>query len=297
MLVNSQTLRTLYVGFNSLFQSAFTSVQSEYSRIATTVPSTTAENEYGWLKDIPNFREWLGDRVVNSVSDDGYRVKNRHFELTVGVNRNNIEDDNIGVYSPLFTNLGQKAAEFPDTLVFDLLSRAWEVECFDRQPFFDTDHPVLDEHGKPITVSNSGGGGGTPWFLLDVRHAIKPLIFQERKKFNNLVRKDRETDDNVFDKNEFVYGNDGRGNVGFGFWQMAYGSRQPLTAENYEAARAALGTMKGDYGRKLALKGTLLVVPQTLEGAGRRLLINDTLPQGGTNEWKGSAELMVSAWL
>lgn len=54
------------------------------------------------------------------------------------------------------------------------------------------------------------------------------------------MRKDNPPDENVFYKREYIYGSDGRCNVGFGLWQLAYASKQPLTAENYEAARAAM---------------------------------------------------------
>lgn len=52
---------------------------------------------------------------------------------------------------------------------------------------------------------------------------VKPLIYQQRKKAK-FVSKTNETDDNVFMSKKFIYGADSRGNAGFGFWQMAYGS-------------------------------------------------------------------------
>ena len=53
--------------------------------------------------------------------------------------------------------------------------------------------------------------------------SVKPLIYQQRKKAK-FVSKTQETDENVFMKKQFLYGADSRGNVGFGFWQMAFGS-------------------------------------------------------------------------
>lgn len=297
MLINQSNLRSLYTGFSTAFQGAFSAVKPMYERVATTVPSTTAENEYGWLGQIPRFREWVGDRHVNSISAHGYTVKNKEFELTVGVRRVHIEDDNIGIYSPLFQELGRASASFPDEQVFPLLKAGWTTLCYDGQNFFDTDHPVIYENGAEISVSNSGGGGGTPWFLLDTTRAIKPVIYQLRKKFDNLVRKDQETDDNVFSRAEYVYGVDGRCNVGFGFWQMAYGSKQTLNAEAYEAARAAMGAFKGDNGRPLGITPNLLVVPSTLEGAGRRILASQLVNGGESNPWAGTAELLVVPWL
>jgi phage major head subunit gpT-like protein len=297
MLINQTNLRALYTGFSTAFAGGFAGVQAQYQRVATTVNSTTAENEYGWLGQMPGFREWIGDRQIKSIATHGYSIRNRSFEQTIGVDRDHIEDDNIGIYAPLFTELGRSAAIFPDQLVFAALKDGFAQKCYDGQYFFDTDHPVIDANGASQSVSNSGGGSGTPWFLLDVSRALKPLIFQSRKSFNNLVRKDQETDDNVFDRKEFRYGTDGRCNVGYGFWQMAYGSKQTLDATAYAAARAGMLEMKGDNGRILGINPGLLVVPPSLEGAGRKILQSQLVNGGESNPWANTAELLVVPWL
>ncbi|MBN8190503.1 Mu-like prophage major head subunit gpT family protein, partial [Salipiger thiooxidans] len=92
-------------------------------------------------------------------------------------------------------------------------------------------------------------------------------------------------------------GADARFNSGFGFWQMAWGSKQTLNAANYATARAALSGMKGDYGRPLGLMPNLLVVPPSLESAGRKLLNSELGTGGETNEWKGTAQLLIVPWL
>jgi len=298
MIINQTSLRSLYTGFSTAFQSGFAGVSPAYTRIATTVNSTTSENEYGWLGQLPGFREWIGDRVVNNIATHGYTIRNKRFEQTVSVNRDHIEDDNIGIYTPLFQELGRSAAVFPDKLVFAALAAGFTSACYDGQYFFDTDHPVIAEDGSVGTVSNFQGGGGTAWFLLDVSRALKPIIYQSRRAFGNLVRKDGEDDDNVFDRGEFVYGNDGRANVGYGFWQMAYASKQTLNAANYAAARAAMASFKADRsGEPLGIDPTLLVIPPTLESAGLKLLNSEYAAGGETNEWKGTAQLLKSPWL
>lgn len=297
MFINQSSLRSLYLGFSTAFQGGFAGVKPMYERIATTVKSTTAENEYGWLGQMPGFREWIGDRVIRNLQSYNYSIRNKSFEQTVAVRRTHIEDDNIGIYTPLFSELGRSAANFPDTLIFPALAAGFTTNCYDGQYFFDIDHPVLDANGVEQSVSNFQGGAGTAWYLLDVSRSLKPLIFQSRKTFDNLVRKDRETDDNVFDRAEFVYGNDGRCNVGYGFWQMAYGSKQTLNVANYEAARAAMLNMKADGGFPLGLNPGLLVVPPSLEGAAKRILQSQMVNGGESNPWAGTAEVLTVPWL
>jgi phage major head subunit gpT-like protein len=297
MLINQQTLRNLYVGFNAAFSNGLNSqAASQFSRVATTVPSTTKENEYGWLGKVPNVREWIGDRVVNSISQSGYALRNKSYELTISVDRDDIEDDNLGVYTPMFTELGAASGSHYDQLVFGLLKAGFSTACYDKQNYFDTDHPVLDENGAVTSVANTDGGAGAPWFLIDDSRYLKPIILQKRKAWN-LVAKDKETDDNVFERKEYVYGTDARHNVGFGFWQFAWGSKQTLDAAHYETARAALSGMKGDFGRPLGVKPRLLVVGPSLEGPANRLINNERNASGADNEWKGTAEVLVCPWL
>lgn len=296
MILNSAALEALRVGFKTHFQDAFKGETPTWDKVAELVTSTAGEEKYGWLGELPGMREWIGARVVQMLAEHDYALKNRDFELTVGVRRNDIEDDSLGTYATRFKALGKAAARKPDELVYAALVNGFTQECYDGQFFFDTDHPVLQADGTTVSVSNTGGGSGAPWFLLATGEIIKPLIFQERKK-PEFVSKDKPTDDNVFEKKQLLYGVDARWNAGYGFWQMAYGSKQTLSAANYASARAAIGSMKGDHGAPLGIKPNLLVVPPSLEEAGRKLLNSEYASGGETNPWKGTAELFVCSWI
>lgn len=297
MLVNAANLDSLRVGYSTAYQNGLGQAPSQWMRLATAITATQKEQKYGWLGKIPRVREWIGPRVIQNLMQHDYAIKEKPLELTIGVDRDDIETDNLGIYTPLFTEMGMSSGSYKDELVFGLLAAGWDTECYDGQNFFDTDHPVLDEDGESIiTVANTDGGSGAPWFLLDVSRAIKPLILQTRKEFEFVSMTDL-TQPNVFMNKEFVYGVDARMNAGFGFWQMAWGSKQTLNAANYAAARAALTGMKGDYGRPLGLNPRLLVVPPSMESAARKILKNDLGPNGETNEWKDTAEIMIAPWL
>jgi len=296
MIINSANLNAIRVGFSTAFRRGLGQGVSAYGRIATTVPSTTKENKYGWLGKLPNLREWIGPRAVHGIAEHDYSIRNKTYELTIGVDRDDIKDDNIGVYDPLFVEMGESVAAQPDLLSFALLKAGFSTECYDKQAYFDTDHPVLNDVGTVVSVANTDGGAGTPWFLIDGSRALKPIIFQDREA-PSFVAMDNADDPAVFSKKEFQYGVDCRRNVGFGFWQFAWGSKQPLDAASYGNARAVLGGMKGDYGRPLGLKPSILIVPPAYESAGRKILNSEYATGGGTNEWKGTAELLVVPWL
>lgn len=296
MIINAGNMRTLYTGFSATFQGALTATTTMYGRVAMDIPSTTRQNEYGWLGMFPRIREWIGERVVNSLKVESYAIRNRRFESTVDVQQDDIEDDNIGIYTPMFQEFGRSVGTFPDELVFPLLNNGFTGVGYDGRPFFDTQHPVIGADGGTIAVSNSGGGSGTPWFLLDVSRAVKPLIYQRRREFE-LRRMDAATDEIMFREGRARYGVDGRCNAGYGLWQLAYGSRQTLDATSYAAARAAMMGLKGDHDRPLNIRPNLLVVPPSLEAAGLQILNAENNAAGASNVWRGTAELLVVPWL
>jgi len=292
MIINQINLGSIYKGFKVIFNEAFAGVvKPDWEKVATPVPSSKSEETYPWLGNMPKMREWVGDRAVKNLKAYGFTIKNKDFEVTVEVDKNNIEDDALGVFQPLFAELGRSAAVHPDELVFALLAAGFSTACYDGQYFFDTDHPVGD-----ASVSNFGGGAGTPWFLLDVSRVVKPLILQRRTQ-PQFVSLDKPDDENVFMRRKFIYGVDDRKNVGFGLWQLAYASKDTLNAANYGAARAAMMGSKNDAGSPLGIRPGLLVVPPSLEGAGREILLNERDAAGATNKWRNTAELLVTPWL
>ncbi len=299
MIINRTNLDTLFKAYNAAFRRGLIGMQasSMYTTVAMTTTSGTAEEVYPWLGKVPGLKKWVGERVVENLRQHGFTIRNEDFEDTVSVDRNHIEDDSYGVYSTMFEALGEAVSAHPDELTWPLLKKGFDTACYDGQFFFDTDHPVLDADGSETSVSNDGGGAGTNWFLLDLRGVMKPIVFQQRKKADNIVRMDKEDDENVFMRKEFIYGVDCRDNVGFGLWQKSYGSKQDLTAANYQTARAALLGMKGDYGRPLGVMPTHLVVPPSLEGKGKEVLNAERNAQGATNVWKDTAQLLVVPWL
>ena len=302
MIVNRTNLDTLFKAYNGAFRMGLIGQEatSDYMRICMVTNSMTAAEVYPFLGKIPGLREWIGERVVSNLRQHAFEIRNKDFEDTISVDRNNIEDDSYGVYSPFFQALGEAVAAHPNELAFSLLKEGEKFTCYDGQNYFDTDHPVTGVG----TVSNlfvqdasDRSADNTPWYLLDLRRTYKPMIFQRRKAADNIVRLDREEDANVFMRREYIYGIHCRDNVGFGLWQMASKSTKELNAENFAEAYAVMEGMKGDEGRPLGLKPTHLLVPPTLRAEATKLMNNELGDNGQTNTVKGWAEPMISTWL
>lgn len=296
MIVNSTNLTILNRAFNSAFKDGFQTVTPQWERVATLVSSTTSEEKYTWLGKTSKFREWVGDRVMQNLKLHDYTIRNKRFENTVTVDRDDIDDDKYGIYNMPMKELGESAAIHPDELVFKMLAVGDSTKCYDGQFFFDTDHPVgLD--GAVQSVSNHGGGAGTAWYLLNVGKLLKPIIYQRRRPyaFNPLTSPD---DPNVFFKNEFVYGVDGRNNVGFGLWHTGFMSKQTLDETGYGAARTAMFGFKFDNGNPVNQGGKfLLVVPPSLEAQALKVVTAERLANGADNIYRSTAEVFVCPWL
>lgn len=296
MLINRANVALLNRAFNAAFRNGFQTVAPLWQRIATEVPSTTAEEDYSWLGKNTRFREWIGDRQHQNLKLHSYTIKNKTFENTVDVEREAIEDDKYGVYNMPMQMLGEDAALHPDELVFKLLADGFTAKCYDGQPFFDADHPV-GLAGSVQSVSNNQGGAGTAWYLLNVGKLLKPIIYQKRRPYA-FVPRTKVDDDNVFDKNIFVYGADGRSNVGFGLWQTALASRQTLDKDAYADARARMFGFKFDNGQPVNQAGKmLLVVPPSLEGKALEMVQAERLANGADNVYRNTAEVFVAPWL
>ena len=291
MIGTATAIAALNTGFKNNFNEGLTGIKPVWDKVATLVPSSRSSNTYGWLGAWPGLREWIGDRVVKSLSESSYQITNKDYESTVGVPKNAIEDDEFGIYGPMMASMAQVAAEHPDTLVFGLLKNGFTTPCYDGQNFFDEEHPVGD-----TVVSNMQPGVGEGWYLLDTRRPLKPLIFQQRKK-PEFVAMTALTDEAVFSAKEFRYGVDTRCNAGFGFWQLAFGSKAELTAENYEAAFEAMTSQRNEEGGVLNVRPTVIVVGPGNRARAKKLFDTMLVGGGDTNTLYKDVEIIEAPWV
>lgn len=291
LIINAANLSDMFRGFRTAYNMGFREANPTWNQVATLVPSTTAEERYGWLGQFPKLREWVGDRHVKNLEAHDYTIRNKKYEATVGVPRPSIEDDQYGIYSAIFQEMGHAAATHPDELVYSLLAAGFDTTAYDGQYFFDTDHPVGGQ-----SVSNVQTGAGNPWFLLDTRRMLKPLIFQRRRDYD-LRNMNAPDDEQVFMRDEYRYGVDARVNVGFGFWQMAYASKADLTGANLNQGIQAMMAVKSDEGRPLGIMPSLLVVGPSNREAALEVVRAERNAQGATNINRNAVDILVTPWL
>lgn len=156
MLVNKENVGNIFISLKTTFNNAFGAAQTVWQKLAMEVPSTSTQNDYTWLSKFPRMRKWIGDKNVKALSAFKYSIVNDDYEATVEVDRNDIEDDNLGIYLPQAQMAGDSAAMLPDEIVIDLANYGFTNKCYDGQYFFDLNHPVMGVNGVIAPVANKG---------------------------------------------------------------------------------------------------------------------------------------------
>jgi phage major head subunit gpT-like protein len=276
MDLNRENLDTVFRGLRSDFNGAYRNGEDATAdALATTVQSSTASERFDWLGDDPEMREWLGPRHLNQFKSFKYEVFPKDFEVTCRVQRNDVKDDRIGIYSLQAAQGGQAARLLKPREVANALDSGTVGLCYDGQPFFDTQHPV-GEDGDIDLVSNylneGGASASSPWYLIDTSRVVKPIVVVDREKptfsafadYSNL---------HTFMHREFLYGAQARLGTGYGLWQTCFRNEAALNITNLRATRLAMQDLRSDRkneaGRrkKLGIKPNLLVCGASNEDA------------------------------
>lgn len=71
-VVTSALINALRTGFSKEFEDAKSAAPSQWSAVATRVPSGNASNTYGWLGQFPKLSEWT--RAARLQVDQGIRL-------------------------------------------------------------------------------------------------------------------------------------------------------------------------------------------------------------------------------
>lgn len=280
MLINNATLQALRTGYQTKFQAGLGSAPDMTAPFVTPVSSTTKTETYGWLGDFPIFRKWVGAKRIKSLEERAYQLTNDDYEVSIGIHKFKIADDNLGLYGPIMEGIGRDAAKLRPRLVLDALKAGNTTACYDGQYFFDVDHVI---NGTTF-ANNDTSATVNAWYLMDLSHPLKPIIYQDRMapQFVSNVNGNG-NNDHLFATGEFLFGGEARGAAGYSYWQTSYRSTATLNAANYEAAKQVMATYTDDNGEPLGIKPTHIVVGNTNLAAAKNLFAIQNNAAGAGN--------------
>ena len=141
MQINASNLDGLFKTFQTKFSEAQKQAQARaYANdlipedIAMSFVASGSATQHSWIEQLHGIHEWVGSRVLNNAKLGKLTVINRDFENTVQIGRNEIEDDQYGVYAPLIAMMGADAENLWKKLTLEAL--LGNGEWADGNPFF-----------------------------------------------------------------------------------------------------------------------------------------------------------------
>lgn len=150
MLITTANLDALRVQFEMRFNEAYGDTEVWAPKLATAIPSSTKQNVYGWVAQQTKMREWIGPRQALNLTEHDYTLVNQRYEATIELDRDEIEDDNLGLFTSVTVpQLAQAAKKHNDQLLKTLLQSNSEAgpAAFDGLSLFNDAHPTFDEDG------------------------------------------------------------------------------------------------------------------------------------------------------
>lgn len=152
---------SLEKGLKAIFLANITDQFTYADSVATTVPSDSNLETYGWMGQLPKVRQWIGEREIKGLESTKYNLTNLKWESTIGVLRDDIEDDKLGAYGIRIGQLAEVAGLHISELIASALVNGTDAVlglCYDGGAFFTATHPARGQSG---TQSNLQTGTGT----------------------------------------------------------------------------------------------------------------------------------------
>lgn len=165
-VVRTSALEALRTGLNTNFLEAFKSPKDTvFDQVCTTITSEKKKILLAIADMLPQMREWVGERKFYNAAEHSTELTNPHYELSMEVDADDVDDDEYAGYLLQASGLGERAGLHPDVLLATLMQAATGIIGFDGQFFFDTDHPIdvknnvgvqsnYESTGRALTAAN-----------------------------------------------------------------------------------------------------------------------------------------------
>ncbi|CAK0781822.1 Phage major head subunit gpT-like protein [Gammaproteobacteria bacterium] len=109
------------------------------------IKSNTAEELYGWVRDLPGMEKNVAEIAWKSIALDAHSIVNDEYQAGIVIPRKDIEDDQYGMYANVAQRFGQEGACQPDYELITLLSALFTTaKAYTGKVFFATDHKIGD---------------------------------------------------------------------------------------------------------------------------------------------------------
>ena len=298
MPVNQGSLRTLEIETSNAYLRGLQAMTpSVYKRFTQIIKMNTKTIEAPILSMIGPLREWIGPRLIETLSFNSYAITAKKYEKTVKIPREAVEDDNVGLYTSQLETLGRQTNALYDQQVVAKLQNGEVDLCYDKLSFFNASHPTGQAvAGVAQTFSNLTGSGNPPWYMFDTTKDIMPMVLGDRTA-PEYVQLWGIQEPRVFWFDEYISGVRVRCVADFGFPQFAFKCKNALDATNFENGLVGMASIKNAQGQNMGIRPNLAIIPSVLEPAAKRLWGREKLATGEDNINYKAIDYVVSPYL
>lgn len=159
MIITQASLNALRIQFEMRFGEVYGATEPWWPQLATEIPSGAKSNIYGWVAQSTLLREWIGPRQAVNLSEHSYTLVNKSYEGTIELDRDEVEDDNLGLFTAVtIPQLAQAAKKHTDQLIKTMLqSNAYAGPlAYDGLSLFHDAHLTYDSAAS--TYDNNFAG-------------------------------------------------------------------------------------------------------------------------------------------
>ena len=144
-ILTPASYKIITAGMRADFQKGISEADLVSAPLYTKVPSAGAENVYPFVEHSPGMREWMKgeSRVMRNYAMRDFSVKNRKFEDTLGIDVEDIEDNQLGLLSYQMKNIVTSGKMLIDQLIFECFNNGFTTALtYDGNPWFYDSHTV-----------------------------------------------------------------------------------------------------------------------------------------------------------
>lgn len=158
MQINQSNLTDLYRGYRVLYDEALQGAKPISDDFVMRVPSSNNEEKYVWLGAVPGMRLLADEIQIKNITASNWTIQNLEFEDTIAVKQSFIENDNYGVYNPLFSAMGEAARFDQDVRVIPLLLNGFSTKDYTGSNAFSATAKIrtTGDAGFINTFTNTG---------------------------------------------------------------------------------------------------------------------------------------------
>lgn len=130
--------------------------------IGMNVTSDQESETYRWLAALPAMREWLGGRNVNRLEVHEQIIRNKRWEASLQVSREELRRDKTDQIQLRINELAARASQHWGKLLTDLVEAGTTTTAYDGANFFSDSHTEGDQGSQDNLLTSDVGTPALP---------------------------------------------------------------------------------------------------------------------------------------